>query len=231
MISAHLVAVGARRALSRLMHFDDHRTAWPPPCADPTGVGQLYIHIPFCSSLCPFCSFHRVRYHRTKASPYFDALRKELAWYRDLGFRFTDVYIGGGTPTVEPLALAKLLEQVHQAFPVQTVSVETNPSNLTNEVLGILDRASVQRLSVGVQSFDDELLKSMGRYSPYGSSEEIRDHLTRAQGRFQTLNLDMMFNLPGQTDKSLEADLALLRKLRPDQVSYYPLMIAPSAER
>ena len=227
-----LVARSARRSLSRLMYFEDELGTWPPPTVAPDRVRQLYVHIPFCPHLCPFCTFHRVRFNEERSASYFAALRAELVAYRELGYAFTHVYIGGGTPTSDPAALRGLLSTLHELFPVELISVETNPSDLTDAMLDMLSRAGIQRLSVGVQSFDDSILKSMGRFESYGSSGQIIEHIERAQGRFDTFNLDMMFNLPGQSRDSLQRDLEVLtRDLDVDQVSYYPLMIAPSAQR
>ena len=214
------------------MHFDDRVHIWPPPGSHPDQVRQLYVHIPFCPQLCHFCTFHRVRFQADRAQIYFQALRHELAWYHDRGFRFTDLYVGGGTPTVLPEELISLLNYIRALFPVTLISVETNPSDLTDKVLDALQEVGVARLSVGVQSFDDELLKHMGRYHAYGSSKEIRTRLNNARDRFQTLNVDMIFNLPRQTRTSLESDIHILTEEHGiDQVSYYPLMVAPVAQR
>jgi menaquinone C8-methyltransferase len=190
---------------------------------------QLYVHVPFCESLCPFCSFHRVQFREDKAAPYFEALRAEIRTYHARGFCFTDVYVGGGTPTVAPRELGATLALIRSLWPVRTVSVETNPNHLREPLLTQLAAAGVDRLSVGVQSFEDELLRQMQRLGPYGSGEEIRERLAAARGRFPTLNVDMIFNLPNQTGAMLERDLAALLELDVDQVSFYPLMTASSA--
>jgi coproporphyrinogen III oxidase-like Fe-S oxidoreductase len=192
---------------------------------------QLYVHVPFCESLCPFCSFHRVQFRENKAAPYFEALRAEIRSYHARGFSFTDVYVGGGTPTIAPEELAATLGLIRSLWPVGTISVETNPNHLREPVLAALAAAGVGRLSVGVQSFDDELLREMQRFAPYGSGAQIRERLAAARGRFATLNVDMIFNLPNQTRAMLERDLATLLELDVDQVSFYPLMTASSARR
>lgn len=185
----------------------------------------LYIHVPFCESLCPFCSFHRVLLDAPLAQRYFRALRKELRAVADKGYLPSIVYVGGGTPTVLPDELVRTLELARALFPVAQVSVETNPNHLHEEVFQALESAGVDRLSVGVQSFDDELLGAMGRYHPYGSGAHILERLQQAQGRFGTLNADMIFNLPRQGRESLQRDIELLRdQVGIDQVSFYPLM-------
>ncbi|HSQ73704.1 MAG TPA: radical SAM protein, partial [Rubrivivax sp.] len=115
--------------------------------------------------------------------------------------------------------------------PVRSISIETNPNHLQPEVLQRYRAAGVTRLSVGVQSFDDTLLAGMVRLDKYGSGELMRERLAAARGIFPTLNVDMIFNLPGQTLDMLDRDLAILRALGVDQVSFYPLMTAPSARR
>ncbi len=200
----------------------------PPAVAQPL---QLYVHIPFCESLCPFCSFHRVQFREEKAAPYFQALRAEIRSYHARGFSFTDAYVGGGTPTIAPEELGATLALIRSLWPVRTISVETNPNHLREPVLAALSAAGVGRLSVGVQSFDDELLRQMQRYDAYGSGAEIRERLAAARGRFPTLNVDMIFNLPNQTRAMLQRDLATLLELDVDQVSFYPLMTASSARQ
>ena len=217
-----------RREYASAMRFaeDDAADFTPAPPAAPC---QLYVHVPFCEVLCPFCSFHRVRFNASKTQRYFDALRREIALYHDAGFRFCDVYVGGGTPTVDADQLIETLAAVRARSPVRSISVETNPDHLQPDLLRRLRDAGVTRLSVGVQSFDDALLAGMERREKYGSAQQIRQRLAAAQGIFPTLNIDMIFNLPGQTLPMLEHDLDVVQALAVDQVSFYPLMTAPSA--
>jgi len=219
-----------RREYAAAMRFDEDDAADIVPAA-PAEPCQLYVHIPFCEVLCPFCTFHRVRYNPERSQRYFAALRREIDLYHAAGFRFADVYVGGGTPTVNPEQLLAILEQVRAVSPVRTVSIETNPNHLDPSRLRRYRDAGVTRLSVGVQSFDDGLLQRMDRYAKYGSGEQIRQRLAEAQGIFPTLNVDMIFNLPGQTLGMLDRDLDTLLDLAVDQASFYPLMTAPSAAR
>ena len=186
----------------------------------------LYIHIPFCESLCPYCSFHRIRFDRGRALDYFQALRRELHCYQEAGYDFAEVYVGGGTPTVLPDQLAALLELAGRLFHISRISIETNPNHLRLPILEQLREAGVKRLSVGVQSLEDGLLQEMERLQPYGSATEILQRLQDAQGLFATFNVDMMFNFPHQSRKSLLWDISRLKALQVDQISYYPLMPA-----
>jgi coproporphyrinogen III oxidase-like Fe-S oxidoreductase len=219
-----------RREYARTMRFAEDDGAEVMPAA-PARPCQLYVHVPFCEVLCPFCSFHRVRFNPPKTRRYFDALRREIRLYHDAGFRFGDVYVGGGTPTVDADELVETLELVRGLSPVRSISIETNPNHLQPEALRRYRDAGVTRLSVGVQSFDDGLLAHMERLRKYGSGAEIVERLAAAEGILPTLNVDMIFNLPGQTLAMLESDLDRLLALGVDQVSYYPLMTAPTARR
>ena len=223
------LVAAVRRQCARAMRceFTQRESVIPRP---PAGC-QLYVHVPFCESLCPFCSFHRVQFRPEKAQAHFEALRREIRMYYERGYRFTDVYVGGGTPTVLPYELAKTLRLIRSLWPIRWVSVETNPNHLTPETIEILEDTGVDRLSVGVQSFDDALLQEMGRYQAYGSGEQISERLAGARGRFQTLNVDMIFNFPTQSIESLQRDIDTIHALEVDQVSFYPLMTAASAQR
>lgn len=223
-----LLLAGFRWQTRSAMRFSAGE-AVPLPRPPRSGSPFLYVHVPFCEVLCPFCSFHRVQYRADKAQRYFAALRQEIRRYHDAGFAFTGVYVGGGTPTVAPGELVETLGLIRSLFPVREISVETNPRDLRDDVLAQLAAAGVDRLSVGVQSFDDQLLRNMERYEKYGSSAEIQERLQAAAPLFRTLNADMIYNLPHQTLASLEGDLDILLRLKVNQVSCYPLMTAKSA--
>jgi coproporphyrinogen III oxidase-like Fe-S oxidoreductase len=183
-----------RHEYAAAMRFDEDDAAEVMPAA-PAASCQLYVHVPFCEVLCPFCSFHRVRYNESKTARYFAALRQEIRLYHDAGFRFRDVYVGGGTPTVHPDELLETLGLIRSLSPVRTISIETNPNHLEPDVLVRYRDAGVTRFSVGVQSFDDGLLAGMdGR--KYGSGATCRSGAVRVSS---DLNVDMIFNLPGQT--------------------------------
>lgn len=220
-----------RHQFRRTMHFTPAGEGLLP-AAEPNKPYLLYIHVPFCEALCPFCSFHRVLLKQPKANRYFDALRREIQSYKDKGFRFVDVYVGGGTPTVLPEQLLETLQLVRSLFPIERISVETNPNHLTPDTLKTLGEAGINRLSVGVQSFDDRLLNEMGRLRRYGNGKEIVERLKAAYGVFDTLNVDMIFNLPHQSAASLGRDLDILTsEVIANQVSFYPLMGAPSTAK
>ncbi len=225
-----LIAGKARREFSRAMRFEDGGTPHVPPPGK-TRPRLLYIHIPFCERLCPYCSFNRVAFTEDLCRAYFRALRKEITLYRELGYDFGAIYVGGGTPTVLIDELEETITLARTSFHIRELSVETNPNHLTEDRLTVLQRAGVNRLSVGVQSFDDGLLRKMDRYDKYGSGAEIAGRLRQTLGRFGTLNADMIFNFPTQTSAMLDRDLDTLQEIGIDQVTWYPLMVSDSTRQ
>ncbi|MDI1319482.1 MAG: radical SAM protein, partial [bacterium] len=213
----------------KFLHMEDSDGRVPPVPRE--GGCYLYVHVPFCEVLCPFCSFHRVQHCHEQALRYFGALRAEIWQYHLAGHQFEGAYFGGGTPTTEPDELIETIGLVRRLFGVKEVSVETNPKDLEPVLLGRLRAAGVTRLSVGVQSFDDDLLQEMERYGKYGSGEETAARIKAAAGMFPTLNVDLIFNQAHQTQASLERDLDIFLGLGANQVSCYPLMTAPSVKR
>jgi len=204
--------------------FEDTGRIDPAPAPD--DPVHLYLHVPFCARLCPYCSFHRVGFEEGLARAYFTALREEIRIYHRLGYRFSDVYVGGGTPTILVDELLETLELLNQLFRPGNISVETNPDRIEPQLLETLAQAGVSRVSVGVQTFDDAILKLIDRYDKYGSGVQIAERIQAAQGIVRTLNIDMIYNFPVQTLKQLEADLMILNRLLPDQITFYPLMIS-----
>ena len=215
----------AKREFARSLKFEEGTFPELPSCSDEK-QRLLYLHVPFCEELCPYCSFHRITFEEPLTQKYFKALRQEIKIYHEKGYKFEGIYVGGGTPTVLIDELAQTLNLARELFPIRDISVETNPNHLTAKNIEILQKSAVKRLSVGVQTFNDDLLKKIGRYEKYGSGEEIAERLKNIQGSFHTLNADMIFNFPGQTPELLDADLSILLNLNMDQVTFYPLMIS-----
>jgi len=189
------------------------------------GNPALYIHIPFCKQLCPYCSFNRFLYHEDKVRRYFRSLRRELDFYLERGFRFSSFYFGGGTPTVQMDELISFFDYLHARLPVEEISLETNPRDITPENVKILKDLGVKRLSMGVQSFDDGMLRAMGRLSHTGA--EAIEKVRLAQGQFDTFNIDLLYNFPSQSLEQFHRDILWVKELGVDQVTFYPLMPAP----
>jgi coproporphyrinogen III oxidase-like Fe-S oxidoreductase len=216
-----------RREGKKFLQLQDSPPA-PQVPEDKTGRddwASLYVHIPFCRTLCPFCCFNRYLLDEAKAHRYFISLKKEVELYIDHGFRFSDVYFGGGTPTVMMDELIDFLDFLKQHFNIKQISLETTHREVNKETLDTLRKAGVNRLSIGVQSFDNNLLRAMGRM--VGSGEEAIEKLKMAQGRFDTVNADFIFNFPTQTLAQFEKDVATFKSLGLDQATFYPLMPSP----
>jgi len=201
-----------------------------PPAA-PSRPIHLYVHIPFCTQLCPYCSFHRYQFEEGAVLTYFQALRRELRIYAGLGFTFSAVYFGGGTPTILLDELFQTLDLIHELFSPDEISVETNPDRIDAGTLSALAKAGVKRVSVGIQSFHDDILRAIGRYEKYGSGSVLKEKLIQAKGIVETLNVDMIYNFPIQTPAMLEQDLRILLDLAPDQITFYPLMISTKTRK
>ncbi|MFC2018956.1 coproporphyrinogen III oxidase family protein [Chloroflexota bacterium] len=190
------------------------------------GAGiSLYVHIPFCRSLCPFCCFNRYLFREDRARRYFIDLGKELEFYIRRGFNFSSIYFGGGTPTVLMDELTAFIGRLRAQFDVGEISLETTPRELTEQNVELLREAGINRLSIGVQSFDEQILRTMGRIN--GPADEVRRRLLMAQGQFDTLNVDFVFNFPGQTVEQFAADVSVFKELGIDQATFYPLMASP----
>ena len=228
MLSERLLSAVLRRAGDRslrLRPYEEPRL--PAPVQGREYL--LYAHIPFCTRLCPYCSFNRFLFRENCTVAYFKRLREEMRLVADQGFDCTAMYVGGGTPTVMVDELCETIDLAKQLFRIRNVSTETNPDHL---VPGIVDPLveRVDRFSVGVQSFDDTLLKQMDRHDKYGSGEEIFERLQSVQGRFRSLNVDMIFNFPSQTEEMLRRDVELVLASGAQQATFYPLMASPVVE-
>ena len=202
-----------------------------PPQPEQDKNYLLYLHVPFCEQLCPYCSFNRVRLDRPLAEAYFQALEQEIRIYHERGYVFDSIYVGGGTPTVLPDELGSVIRMVTDLWPIRQISVETNPNHLSAEITDLLKGLGVNRLSVGVQSFQDSILRAIGRYEKYGSGAQIQEQLRAVRGSFDTVNIDMIFNFPMQDEQMLVRDLTILKALEADQVTFYPLMAARQVRR
>lgn len=204
------------------------------PLSELLQTASLYLHIPFCHTRCHYCDFNTYAGILPLREPYVRALLSEIALAGELARlpsgqprRSRTIFFGGGTPSLLTVPqVARLLEACREAFAVDEdaeISLEANPGTLSPGQLQGLRRAGVNRLSFGAQSFDEELLKSLGRIH---SPEEITQAVLAArQAGFSSLNLDFMFGLPEQTMRQWQETLDLALKLRPEHLSLYSLII------
>lgn len=229
MLSERLLTAAVRQCSAKFMRLEPcHDDRIPSPVEGKPYM--LYMHIPFCERLCPYCSFNRFPFSEKRAVPYFENLRREMLMVKELGYDFDSLYIGGGTPTIMLDELCETIDMAKSEFSIKEVSCETNPNHLIPEYLERL-QGRVDRMSVGVQSFDDGLLKQMDRYDKYGSGETILESIKVAAPYFKSLNVDMIFNFPAQTEEILRRDLEMVLESGTSQTTFYPLMASPSVER
>jgi coproporphyrinogen III oxidase-like Fe-S oxidoreductase len=220
-----IVSLITRREGRKFRRLDNLTDGPAPDAGPPPEDVSLYVHIPFCKSLCPFCCFNRYLFREDAARLYFADLKKELELYVRRGFRFSNVYFGGGTPTVLMDELGDFIGFLRKLRTVCQISLETTPRELTGENIRLLKEFGVNRLSIGIQSFDEDVLKTMGRVN--GPVEEVKERLLAAEGQFDTLNADFVFNFPGQSIEQFAADVAAFKELKIDQATFYPLMPSP----
>ena len=185
----------------------------------------LYVHIPFCSVKCFYCDFAAFSGQKKQVERYLAALGAEAAL---LPPRTPEtLYVGGGTPSeLSAGQIADLFERLRRAFPATNLvesTFEGNPESLDAEKLAVLARSGVTRLSVGLQTADDELLKSVGRRHTAADFARVF-RLARAAG-IPAISVDLMFGLPGQTLESLRATLDFVLELDPEHVSLYGLQV------
>jgi coproporphyrinogen III oxidase-like Fe-S oxidoreductase len=202
-----------------------------PPEPQPGHQYLLYAHIPFCKTLCSYCTFHRFLFKEHKAREYFVNLRKEMDYVKALGYDFTSMYIGGGTTTILEDELIRTIEHARTLFPgIKEVSCETDPLQIATPTFRNL-KGLVDRMSIGVQSFNDDILKMTERYDKFGSGALIYERLQEALELFPTTNVDMIFGFRGQDLEMLQRDMDLLVELKPRQITTYPLMVTSQTRK
>ena len=191
---------------------------------------EIYMHVPFCHTLCTYCTFHRFLFKEYKAREYFKNLRAEMQMAKDLGYDFQSVYVGGGTTTILQDELIQTLELARKLFPhIREISCETDPKEIASPLFKNL-QGLVDRMSIGVQSFDDSILKLTDR-TKFGTGAEVYDRIAACQDLFPTCNVDMMFGFRGQSLDMIARDMELIRQLNPKQVTTYPLMVTSETRK
>lgn len=198
--------------------------AVPPPLA-------LYIHLPWCVKKCPYCDFNSHAADGIPETAYIDALTRdlELALPAIWGRKIHAVFFGGGTPSLfSPEGIDRILTTVRaltQLEPLSEITLEANPGTVeAGRFKGYRD-AGITRVSLGIQSFDDELLKRIGRIH---DATEARLAAKLAAKTFDTFNLDLMYALPGQTRSMLRADVETALAFAPPHLSCYHLTLEPN---
>lgn len=191
---------------------------------------ELYIHIPFCMKKCNYCDFLSAPADEESQSAYMEGLKREIAFYGNsiLKGRILDtIYIGGGTPSfVRESYIGELMKEVRRCFIVRKnaeITIECNPGSLTEEKLDCYRRAGINRLSIGLQSADEEELRTLGRAHTF--EQFLHNYEMARNFGFDNINLDLMDSLPGQTTEKFYRTLFSAVKLNPEHISCYTLTI------
>ena len=196
-----------------------------------TGAKHLYIHIPFCLQICPYCSFYKDIAGPGKADPLVDAVVREAELFGGTCAPET-VFIGGGTPTALSVSqLERLFQGLHHHLDLSAAAeftIEMNPATVTARKAELLRAHGVNRVSMGVQSWDPDLLKVLGRVH---DAQQVRQSfaILRAAG-YDNLNLDLIYGVPGQTLAQWEDSLRQTIVLQPDHISAYCLTYEEDTE-
>lgn len=188
-------------------------------------ASSIYIHIPFCKNICSYCDFCKFIYNEKWAYAYLKALKNEIN-DRYMGEEIKTIYIGGGTPSAlsidEIKSLLNMLDTINKNY-LEEFTFECNLEDINEELLLLLKSYRVNRLSIGIESFDKEKLKFMERNADFNDALE-KITLCRNLG-FDNINLDLMYAIPGETLKALKKDLSLFLKLNPNHISTYSLIL------
>ncbi|MEE1236818.1 MAG: radical SAM family heme chaperone HemW [Turicibacter sp.] len=192
-------------------------------------VKGLYIHIPFCDHICTYCDFPKLITKGQRHEDYIQALLIELKHYeKQIGFhQLQSIYIGGGTPTALSVKqIQPLFDYLHQSINMNQIlefSIEANPENLTEEKVKYLLSQGISRFSLGVQTFDETLLKRIGRQ--HGSEHVQQAVATLKANGMHNINLDLIYAIPGQTIEQLKEDLKKAVSLEVEHISAYSLIV------
>ncbi len=184
----------------------------------------LYVHIPFCERICNFCPYCKVRYEKDLCDGYIDSLIKEIhiVGSRNPGKKkTTSLYFGGGTPALAADRLGEIIDALEEHFEItEGIGVELHPSNVTPDQLRVLKDAGVTKISIGIQSFGEKFQKVLGRNAV--SPEALKSAL--AEVPFETVSMDFIFALPGQTYEDIKADIDTAFECGANHVAIYPFI-------
>ena len=186
---------------------------------------SVYIHVPFCNSICSYCDFCKVLYNQEWAVKYLKELKKEIE-DRYMGEEVRTIYIGGGTPSclsLKEIEYLLLLKNLFNIKKLEEFTFECNIEDINEELLILLKKYNVTRLSIGIESFDADNLNFMKRKHNY-EDVKTKIELSRKLG-FDNINLDLIYAVPNEKISTLKKDLKMLLSLNPEHISTYSLEI------
>jgi oxygen-independent coproporphyrinogen-3 oxidase len=204
---------------------------------DPAARVSLYLHVPFCTSLCWYCGCHtKVPGHDEPVDRYVEALEREIALVAEMlpaRMRVSHLHWGGGTPTIiGPARFERLMAQIYRRFAIADdaeLAIEVDPRRLTREMAASLAACSINRVSLGVQSFDPDVQRAINRIQSFETTEAAVEALRDAG--IARLNFDLIYGLPQQSVASCEATVAGALALRPDRLAVFGYAHVPALKR
>src|SRR5437868_5658954 len=203
------------------------------PAHNSDAVRHLYVHFPFCARICPYCAFYKTRGNSADFAAFCDALAIEAKYAAErISLKLETIFWGGGTPTVlSTEQLASLLRLFAQTFDLRRVSewtIEANPGSVSAKKAAVLRHGGITRISLGTQSWEDDLLYLLGREHNARQAEE--SFRIFRQAGFENIGIDLMFALPGQTETQWRASLERTIVLEPEHISTYCLTYEKDTE-
>ncbi len=189
----------------------------------------LYVHIPFCLKKCNYCDFTSIKYNEEIVKSYIQGLLKEIEMYRDKlsEYRIKTIFLGGGTPSIlKEKYFEKITKSIYENFNTNNViefTIESNPGTLSKDKLNTYLELGVNRLSIGLQSFDNNLLQYIGR--AHNKEDFIENYYKARECGFNNINVDLMYGLPGQSIEDWKNTLIKIAELYPEHISAYSLKI------
>lgn len=192
---------------------------------------ELYLHIPFCVSKCKYCDFLSASSGEEQRQIYVERLCRRIRYWSDVihnyGYEIVSIFVGGGTPSILTEAqITQVFEAVHESFPIREdaeITLEMNPGTDVKDKLPVYRELGINRLSMGLQSADNEELKCLGRIHTYEDFRQVYQWAREAG--FTNINVDLMSAIPGQTLESYEDTLRKVADLEPEHISAYSLII------
>lgn len=187
-------------------------------------MNSVYIHIPFCASICSYCDFSKLYYNSSFVEKYLNALEKEIKEnYK--GEIIKTLYIGGGTPSSLNINELKKLFNIIKIFKLSDnieFTIEVNPENIDEQKLNLFKSNKVNRISMGIESINEKQIKYLNRHH---TKDEVKEKYNLIKKYFNNINLDLIYAIPNETIKILEEDINFIISLNPTHISTYSLMI------
>ena len=187
-------------------------------------LAGIYVHIPFCIKKCPYCNFYSITDQSLK-QPFIEALIQEMQMASSPSLLFDTLYFGGGTPSVlRPENIGRIIENAYGLFNISTdseVTIEVNPGTVTSEQLPEYKNIGINRINIGAQSFNDEILDFLGRIHS-SNDAELTIRGARKAG-FDNIGIDLIYGIPGQTKEMWLSDLHRAVEFKPEHLSCYML--------